>query len=936
MLLILAGFTYMLHAQAAASVPSSAETPVFSVFDLGVSFSGKKSAVIRWTTDVPASSQVEYGLTDLYGSSSGIDRTQVFSHAVTVENLKPGLVYFYRVISTDIKGNRVASQRFVFEVPKPSISVPITPPALTFTAPRQHDMLKDGTVSFTYQVDGSWPSLNQIPHMYLWADMLKNGTWVERAQAFDIGSPTNAALRSGSFAQKFNPGTYRINGLLAASQAAHAMIPGSRVTPLIFTVHDAGSTEVSMASSSPLLALPSGPKIKSGDRIRNWRAADVRQVPSRSNSLIGVQAPDTKGTIIGGPESAGDSRWWNINYDVGYDGWTSEESLLPINAPVFDFELVDIDDRGASAVQGSSVDFSFGGRLTSGTGQLVAFSAQGIPADAYAVFSPASCVLPCLTTLHISTLRTTPVGIYPITITAISAKKEKKLSFKLQISRFSPAPSISLNAPFLDGVVPGSNLTLSSTVTGDADLSGSRSIHFQLDGNKSRADALLNGSRIFADISSGSHILTGYLTGNKDGKIPGTDFLLEFTSDASLPVISRLISQQAGDTSAMITWATDKNSTTRIAYDGVADLRFSAIGSSGGLERTHSVSLQNLIPCTQYAYRAYSKNAAGGEGMSPIGRFATTGCLAPMLPAVHSEGILATLAQRTLVLVREDDRSVSVTLPSGFPDAAAVQINGLDPAGVASAAPVPTSQSRLIAGHAYRIVALKDVSSSIFTSEKPVVLTMRYLPEDVSDIVEGSLKIWRWTGVDWTETKQCHTNSDLQEITCMADQLSTFALFGVSSRLSLAPPPGALTLVVPQKASWSDSQANDNSRIIVSTPPTRISAPKKLIAPPAAQIQASPVYPVRGLPSDGVNVRSLTRDLYRGMKHAEVKLLQQFLLSRRYLNAGSDTGFFDGTTETAVKKFQCDQEIVCTGTQSTTGFGSVDIRTRDKINPLLK
>jgi len=933
--------------------------PAFNIYDIGVSSLSPKTAVIRWTTDVLADSQVEYGLDESYASRSDPDPTRVLSHAVTLRNLKPGLIYFYRVVSTDAAGNRVVSARFVFSVPPvssappTSTGIPVAPPVLSFTAPRPHEILsaddsssgKDQNIAFTYQIDGSWPPADRIPHVYLWADVLQNGTWVEGARAFDIGSPNNAALRSGSFIQKLGPGTYRIDGLLAASKPRHEALHGSRITPLIFTVQDPSSIEVTMVSSSSLFALPSGPKLKSGDRIRNWRAADVRQVPSRSNSLIGVQSPDTKGTIIGGPETAAGSRWWNINYDVGYDGWTSEESLLPVNAPVFDFELVGLDDTdAAAATQGSSAHFSFGGRLTSGAGQLVAFSASGIPPDTYAVFSPASCTLPCLTTLHISTLRMAPIGSHPIAITAISAKKEKKLSLKLQINRFLPVPSVSLHAPFLDGVVPGSNLTLSSAVTGNTNQAGAHSIHFQLDGGRDSRDALPNGSRTFTNLATGSHVLTGYLAGNRDIKIPGTDFSLAFMNDAALPVISGAGPKNITDASAAIVWNTDKNSTTRVAYDGVADLRFSTTEfDTDSLQQTHTVNLRSLVPCTSYYYRAYSKNAAGGEGMSRVSRFSTTGCLSPMLPDAHREGILSTLPQRTLTLVREDERSIRVVLPPGFPDTAAVQINGLDPAGVRSAVPAPTSQSRLIGAHAYRVVVLKDLSSSIFASDEPILLTLRYLPEDVADIVAGTLKIWRWTGVNWTETQQCRTNNDPHEINCMTDQLSTFALFGISSKFSLAPPSGALTLsAAPPKTAPSDNQSADNNLVVsVSTPITRIpissaetktSSVRKTTAVSKTPVSQSTIQ----TQTTQTGVRVLTRDLYRGIKHPEVKLLQQFLISRTYLDAGGNAGFFDSATETGVKKFQCDQEIVCTGSQSTTGFGMVDQETRDKINPLLK
>lgn len=916
-------------------------SPAFDLYDIGTSSPAPKTVIIRWTTDVLANSQVEYGLDESYGNRSNPDLTQVFSHAVRMTHLKPGLIYFYRVISTDAAGNRMVSPRFVFASPALS-SQPAggSAPLLTFTTPRKLETLRDETVLFTYQINGDWPTAERIPHVYVWADELRNGTWVERTRAFDIGGENHAALRSGSFSQKFSPGTYRVDGLLASYHPKHEALPGGGIVPVIFTVWNKNSTEVTTSSSSPLLALPSGPKLKSGDRIRNWRAADVRQVPSRSNSLIGTQAPDTKGAIIGGPEGGDGSRWWNINYDVGYDGWTSEDSLLPVHAPVFDFELVGLEDNGVTAKQGSSADFSLGGRLTSGTGQLVAFSAHGIPAGAYGVFSPASCTLPCLTTLHISTARTTPTGTHPVTITAISAKKEKKISFKMRVTRHVPAPSVSLTAPFLEDVVPGSDLVLSSAVIGEHD-SGVRAIRFHMDGGRERRDASLNGSRVFGGLQTGPHMLDGYLLGSGETKIAGTDFALPFMSNSSLPVVSGVNSRGITDASAIIVWNTDTNSTARVRYDGVQDMRFSTPELDiGGIQQTHTVGLENLIPCTNYPYRVYSKNADGEEGTGLVNRFSTSGCLAPLLPDVHAEGVLSDLPQRTLSLVRDDERSVRVTLPAEFPETAAIQINGLDPRAIGTATPAPTSQARLVGNHAYRMVVLKNPSTSIFTSDKPVSIAMHYLREDVQDIVPGTLKIWRWTGVDWTETSQCRTNDESGEISCATNELSSFALFGASSRFSVGPPSGSLTYPVPPlPAPVVGVVDNLKSSTVPTIPLPPGGKPNISVIPKPAATPKTPVarsLTVKSIPTVPADARSLTRDLYRGIKHPEVKLLQQFLISRTYLGAGSDSGFFDGVTETALKKFQCDQEIVCKGTQSTTGYGSVDARTRDKINFLLK
>src|SRR5205085_6547285 len=67
----------------------------------GVSTSnvGTTGVTVNWTTNNPASSQVQYGLTTAYGSSSTLDSTMVTSHSVGLTGLSAGTLYHYRVQS---------------------------------------------------------------------------------------------------------------------------------------------------------------------------------------------------------------------------------------------------------------------------------------------------------------------------------------------------------------------------------------------------------------------------------------------------------------------------------------------------------------------------------------------------------------------------------------------------------------------------------------------------------------------------------------------------------------------------------------------------------------------------------------------------------------------------------------------------------------------
>lgn len=81
---------------------------------------------------------------------------------------------------------------------------------------------------------------------------------------------------------------------------------------------------------------------------------------------------------------------------------------------------------------------------------------------------------------------------------------------------------------------------------------------------------------------------------------------------------------------------------------------------------------------------------------------------------------------------------------------------------------------------------------------------------------------------------------------------------------------------------------------------------------------------------------NITRNLSFGSRGSDVTQLQQFLISQKLLAAGNNTGYFGRLTESAVKKFQCRENIVCSGSPSATGYGAVGPRTRAAIAVLCR
>jgi hypothetical protein len=75
----------------------AAPLPVF-IYNVAVT-PGATAATITWNTSTNATTQLEYGTTQNFGSFSPLDGTPVTNHSVTLSGLIPGVKYFFRVLS---------------------------------------------------------------------------------------------------------------------------------------------------------------------------------------------------------------------------------------------------------------------------------------------------------------------------------------------------------------------------------------------------------------------------------------------------------------------------------------------------------------------------------------------------------------------------------------------------------------------------------------------------------------------------------------------------------------------------------------------------------------------------------------------------------------------------------------------------------------------
>jgi hypothetical protein len=92
--------------------PTDTTPPIASA--MSASAITQTSAIISWTTNEAADSQVRYGLTASYGASSSLSSALVTTHSVSLSGLTAGTTYHYRVDSRDEAGNLTTSADFTF------------------------------------------------------------------------------------------------------------------------------------------------------------------------------------------------------------------------------------------------------------------------------------------------------------------------------------------------------------------------------------------------------------------------------------------------------------------------------------------------------------------------------------------------------------------------------------------------------------------------------------------------------------------------------------------------------------------------------------------------------------------------------------------------------------------------------------------------------
>src|SRR2546425_1163438 len=229
-------------ASAAVSVTVDNTPPLIST--VSASSISSTGAIITWATDKASDSQVDYGPTTAYGSSTPLNSSLLTAHAVTLTGLLATTTYHYRVKSRDAAGNLATSADFTL-----TTLIDTTPPTVSMTTPAAGSTVSGtvtisasatdnmGVVGVQFKLDGAnlGAEVTAAPYSTSWNTTLAaNGSHTLTAVARDAAGNTATAAAVSVTVGSNSP-------LISTVSASNVSSSGATIT---WITNEASTTQV--------------------------------------------------------------------------------------------------------------------------------------------------------------------------------------------------------------------------------------------------------------------------------------------------------------------------------------------------------------------------------------------------------------------------------------------------------------------------------------------------------------------------------------------------------------------------------------------------------------------------------------------------------------------------------------------------------------------
>lgn len=570
------------------------------------------SATINWTTNENSDTQVEYGLTTSYGSSSTLNASLVTSHSAALSGLTANTLHHYRVKSKDAAGNLATSSDYSFTTAASSAQTKnYAPKAISVT---------QGTGQ------GSYTDLGTDNNVFYSVNAMQNGTlfytdWYAATTITEAKSSVSkiTITFNGHYTSPQDQGLYLYNFASSVWARLDYQSVGTADQTITFSTTDIAS----YLSATGEIRL----------RIYTERTSNVCCYSDYVNFAVDINTvadtiPPTLSTIQSSAITAsGAAITWTTNENsdsqVEYGLTTGYGSSSTLNTSLVTSHSVILTGLNSSTL------YHYRVKSKDAAGNL-ATSADYSFTTATSTTPQTKNYKPTLTVVS----KGTGGGIY-LDLAAddnifysVNAKQNGTLFYTDWYARtvITESPStltklvLTFNGHYTSPQVQ--SIHIYNFTTSAWDQKDSQTV-----GTAEQTISVTLTTNLTSYVSSTGEIRMRMYTERTDNVCVYADYInfaVDFngTIDTTAPVLSSIASSSITTTGATITWTTNENSDTQVEYG-----KTTSYGSSSTLNTSlvtsHSVALSGLTANTLYHYRVKSKDAAGNLATSADYSFTT-------------------------------------------------------------------------------------------------------------------------------------------------------------------------------------------------------------------------------------------------------------------------------------------------------------------------
>jgi len=602
------------------------------------------TSTITWETDELSTSQVEYGLTDAYGtlSPSSVTTTDLtIDHVIKLSGLTVGSTYHFRVYSKDANNNESVSADYTFtptregDLTGPTISIPEVPSTSIFTNQATitwtTDELSDSTVEYsaTQGVYSSSKNSSSMvtSHSVVLTGLSKDTTYYFRVKSEDAAE--NETTKSDNYSFSTKAGSIISNVIISS-------VVNEKVTVRWLT-DTASDSKVVYSTTSNL----SNPQQETDETLNTVHVINLTGLYPNVIYYFYVESTD------GSANTAKDN-----NQGAYYYFTTADDQIDPV----------------ISLVNSSATAYT--STITWETDELSTSQLEYGTTTDYGTETDLDSKLTIQHVIHLTDL--TNDRTYHFRVKSKDANNNESTSIDYSfitteepeapdttvpvISEVNSYPTETLctitwktddlttsQVEYGSTTAYGTSNTLNSTLTVEhvvrlTDLTSNQLYHYRVK-SKNAADL---------ETTSQDYTFTPQFV-TQEVRVINAGGGGTVVRDETAPMISNVAASKITENSATVTWATDEKATGLIDYGLTSTYTDSQHAVLSSFTTSHQIILSDLIKGTVYHYKVLSQDASGNLKQGSDLIFTTLGSSAiPTVPEVtETEEIAEPEAEKT-------------------------------------------------------------------------------------------------------------------------------------------------------------------------------------------------------------------------------------------------------------------------------------------------